>query len=312
MPALPGLAAIAYMLGVRHAFDVDHIAAIDNATRRLCGRRRGPSATGFFFSLGHSSVVLVAVAVVATAVHASAGGAGALPALGGMVGGAASAAFLWAIGLANLAALLGRRSHRHAPAPRGFLTALLGPVFRRVTAEWHMYVVGAAFGLGFDTAGEVGLLALAASPGTASLAAVVALPLLFAAGMSLFDTLDGVLIGYAYRWSATDHRRRHRYVTTMTAVSAGLALAVGTFEATQLLPGFPSAALPSVTESQSQLGGIALTAVLALVWVVHAARENGRSRHAPGEARAGRRRLRGAVGPGVAGARVRSGQGPII
>jgi len=280
MPALPGLAVIAYLLGVRHAFDVDHIAAIDNATRRLCGRRSGPSATGFFFSLGHSTVVLVAVAVVATAVHTSAGGVGALPALGGTFGGAASATFLLAIGVVNLAALLGRRSHRHVAGLRGPLTTLLAPVFRRVTAEWHMYVVGAAFGLGFDTASEVGLLALAASPGAAAPAAVVALPLLFAAGMSLFDTVDGVLIGRAYRWSAADDHRRARYVTTMTVVSAAVALAVGTVEAFQLVPRLAAAAPPSLTEAQSQLGGIAVTAVLVLVWIAHV-----RRRPAPAAAR---------------------------
>jgi len=249
-----GAGVLAYSLGMRHAIDPDHVAAIDNVTRSLNARTNGsgqrPWSVGFWFSLGHASVVFGLVTLLALGARSLAGelsdNDSGLHALAGAIGPAISGVFLWALGLANLAAIVGiarvframRRGQfsdaelEHHLALRGFLNRLLRPVTRAVRKPWHMYPVGFLFGLGFDTATEVGLLALAAGATTQVLPlhAVLVLPVLFAAGMSLLDAVDGVATNAAYEWALVHPLRRVFYSLAVTSVSVALALAIGTIE----------------------------------------------------------------------------------
>jgi len=242
-PAFMGLGVVAYALGLRHAFDVDHLAAIDNTTRNLLARRRSAVGVGFFFSLGHSSVVVALVAVVALAGAPAA----VLGRLGGGVGIAVSGGFLLAIGLLNLAVLLdvvsARRDLRAGRIggdeverrlnERGLVTRLgLSRLFALVGRSWHALPIGLLFALGFDTAGEIALLAVAASAtgGALPTLAPLVLPLLFSAGMVLLDTADGLLMSVAYGWAATDPVRRLRTNAILTGLSVALALAAGEYQ----------------------------------------------------------------------------------
>src|SRR6266851_3964068 len=209
-PALLALGGLAYTFGLRHAFDADHISAIDNTTRKLLQEGRRPVAVGFFFSLGHSTVVL-------------------------LIAGA--------IGVMNLVILIDivrmyrrRRSGRHDRdevehelATGGFMTRFFGRVFRVVEHSWQMYPVGFLFGLGFDTASEVALLAISAGAAAKGIPflAVISLPLIFAAGMSLMDSADGAFMAKAYSWAFTSPMRKIFYNLTMTSLSVAVALFVG-------------------------------------------------------------------------------------
>ncbi len=251
-PALVGLGFTAYMFGLRHAFDADHIAAIDDTVRFMLQRGQRPLGIGFFFSLGHSTIVLalaVGVAFAATAVRDH------LPAwkdFGSLVGAGVSGTFLWIIGIVNLLVLLdilgvwrlarrGQHDHAHLEAllrKRGFLNRIFGGrVERLLKHSWQMYPLGLLFGLGFDTASEVGLLALTAgaSAGNLPLGGVLAMPILFAAGMSLMDTSDGVLMAKAYDWAFLNPLRKIFYNITTTSLSVVVALVIGTIELWQVL-----------------------------------------------------------------------------
>jgi len=242
-----GLGLTAYTLGMRHAFDADHIAAIDNTTRKLIGDGQRPMSVGFWFSLGHSSVVFVMVMGIAAGVRALTQGVGddssALQQAAGVWGPSVSGVFLLAIGLVNLAALVGilrvfaamRRGHydeteleRHLDN-RGFLNRILGTVNKAVRKPWHMYPTGFLFGLGFDTVSEIGLLVIAGGAVAASLPwwAVLTLPVLFAAGMSLLDTLDGAFMNVAYGWAFSRPVRKIYYNITVTALSVAVAMIIG-------------------------------------------------------------------------------------
>jgi nickel/cobalt transporter (NiCoT) family protein len=251
-PALAGLGTLAYTFGLRHAFDADHIAAIDNTTRKFLADGRRSLGTGFFFSLGHSTVVFALVgglAVAATTVGA------AIPALqdyGGTVGASVSGVFLLTIGLLNLVVLLDivrifrdMKSGSYDEArleerllDRGFVNRFfVGRAANRVRKSWHMYPLGFLFGLGFDTATEVGLLALAAGVAThhVPFLAVLSLPILFAAGMCLMDTIDGAFMSQAYGWAFANPIRRIYYNITVTALSVAAALAIGGIEVLQVM-----------------------------------------------------------------------------
>jgi high-affinity nickel-transport protein len=220
-----GVGVTAYTLGLRHAFDADHIGAIDNTTRRLTRSGERPLSVGFWFSLGHSTVVFGLTVLVG--LGARAGGAR-LHAAAGVIGPAVSGTFLLAIGLLNLAALLAPSPQ----APTGLLMRVYGRATRAVRAPWQMYPVGLLFGLGFDTATEVALLATAgaAAAGGLPFYAVLCLPLLFAAGMSLLDTLDGAFMAFAYGWSAAGRT----YTRAVTGLSVAVALVVGGAELVSL------------------------------------------------------------------------------
>jgi high-affinity nickel-transport protein len=242
-----GVGLTAYMLGVRHAFDADHIASIDNTTRKLVGEGRSAVSTGFWFSLGHSSVVFAAALLLVLGVRSVAGvvqdGESPVGQTLGLVGALVAGVFLVTIGLMNLVAAVGiarvfRRMRtgefdeaelEHHLHNRGFLARLLGRATRRVSKPWHLYPVGLLMGLGFDTATQVALLVLAA--GTAAFAlpwyAILVLPVLFAAGMSLFDTADGVLMTRAYGWAFLQPVRKVFYNLTVTLLSVLVALVIG-------------------------------------------------------------------------------------
>ena len=253
-----GLGLTAYLLGMRHAFDADHIAAIDNTTRKLLTERAGrdrPLSVGFWFSLGHSSVVFVLVLLLGLGVRAVAGGIGddasPLKQVGGLVGTLVSGLFLVLIGLVNLVILVGivrifRRMRRGdfdeaeletQLNQRGLMNRLLGRVTRTVRRPGHMYPVGLLFGLGFDTATEVSLLVIAggAAAGALPWYAILVLPVLFAAGMSLLDALDGAFMCFAYGWAFLRPVRKVFYNMTITALSVGVALVIGLIELVSVL-----------------------------------------------------------------------------
>ena len=250
-----GLGLTAYTLGMRHAFDADHIAAIDNTTRKLMADGQRPVSVGFWFSLGHSSVVFVMVMLLAFGIRALAGaiedGDSMLQQLTGVWGTSVSGVFLVAIGLVNLVALggilrvLGRMRSGHFDEAelerhldnRGLLNRILGRVTRTIRKPWHMYPVGLLFGLGFDTVTEVGLLVMAGGAAAANLPwyAVLTLPVLFAAGMSLLDSIDGSFMIVAYGWAFAKPVRKVYYNLTVTSLSVAVALVIGVIELVSVL-----------------------------------------------------------------------------
>jgi high-affinity nickel-transport protein len=251
-PALAGLGLLAYTFGLRHAFDADHIAAIDNTTRKLLSQGRRPLGVGFFFSLGHASIVFGLTAALAVAAGGVQSSIPALRSYGGYVGASVSGTFLWVIGILNLLVLVdvvrifremkrGRYDHERLEQrllERGFVNRFfVGRLFRFVSKSWHMYPLGFLLGLGFDTASEVGLLAVAAGVAThhVPLLAVLSLPVIFAAGMSLMDTADGAFMSQAYGWAFSNPVRKVYYNITVTSLSVAVALAVGSIELLQVL-----------------------------------------------------------------------------
>ncbi|WP_336031553.1 HoxN/HupN/NixA family nickel/cobalt transporter [Geodermatophilus sp. FMUSA9-8] len=242
-----GVGLTAYLLGVRHAFDADHIASIDNTTRKLVGEGRPSVSTGFWFSLGHSSVVFAASALLAVGIRSVAGvvqdEGSTTGELLGLVGTLVAGTFLLLIGLLNLVSVVGiARVFRRLRAGaydeaelerqlnnRGLLARVLGRVTRRVSRPWHLYPVGLLMGLGFDTATQVALLVLAAGSAAFVLPwyAILVLPVLFAAGMTLFDTADGVFMSRAYGWAFLKPVRKVFYNLTVTVLSVTVALGIG-------------------------------------------------------------------------------------
>jgi high-affinity nickel-transport protein len=286
-----GVGLTAYMLGVRHAFDADHIASIDNTTRKLVGEGRSSVSAGFWFSLGHSSVVFAAslllvagVRSVADVVQNEQSDVGQNLAL---IGTLVAGSFLLLIGLMNLGAAVGiarvfRRMRsgefdeaeleRHLHS-RGFLTRLLGRVTRRVSKPWHLYPVGLLMGLGFDTATQVALLVLAAGSAAFVLPwyAILVLPVLFAAGMSLFDTADGVLMSRAYGWAFLKPIRKVFYNLAVTLLSVTVALVIGLLVLTGLVVerlGIEFGPLVWVASLDLGFVGFAIVGLFVLTWVV--------------------------------------------
>ena len=251
-----GVGITAYTLGLRHAFDADHIAAIDNTTRKLMARGERPLSVGFFFSLGHSTIVFIA----ALGVHGLSGRLQDSSALS-VVGTTVSGSFLYLIALANLVLLAGALRDGPAAQPSGPMTRLFGRLFGTVDKPWHMYPVGLLFGLGFDTATEVALLILAAGAALGGLPmyAIVCLPVLFAAGMSLLDTLDGAFMTFAYGWSSAEPARRHYYNVAVTGLSVAVALGIGTIE---LL------SVAGIAQVDLSLVGFVVAGLFVLTWAV--------------------------------------------
>jgi high-affinity nickel-transport protein len=285
-----GLGLTAYLLGMRHAFDADHIAAIDNTTRKLVGEGKRARSVGFWFSLGHSSVVLVLCVLLAVGVRAVAGDlddTSRFKQIMGLIGTILSGGFLVLIGLLNLLALVGiaRVFRRMRTEPlddealeqhlnaRGFLTRLLGRVMRAVGKPWHMFPVGFVFGLGFDTASEVTLLVLAGGAAAFDLPwyAVLVLPVLFAAGMSLFDTADGVFMSAAYSWAFLTPVRKVFYNLTITALSVVVALVIGMIELLQLLAdrlGTTRGPLGLVSSLDLEYVGYIVVGLFLVIWAL--------------------------------------------
>src|SRR5437588_2868908 len=250
-PALAGLGVLAYTFGLRHAFDADHIAAIDNTTRTFLAQGKRPLGVGFFFSLGHSTIVFALTAGLAVAARTINAHLPGFQNWGGTIGAGVSGTFLWIIGILNLLVLLDvlrvfieLRGGAYDEAAleerlldRGFMSRLfIGRLFRFVSKSWHMYPLGVLFGLGFDTATEVGLLAIAAGVAThhVPFLAVISLPLIFAAGMSLMDTADGAFMSHAYGWAFSNPIRKVYYNITVTSLSVAVALVIGMIELLQV------------------------------------------------------------------------------
>jgi len=250
-PALLGVALVIYGLGLRHAVDADHIAAIDNVTRKLMQARQRPVAVGFFFALGHSAVVIIAAAAVAVAATLL-GRFDAFQNVSGIIGTAVSSLFLLAIAAMNIVIFASiYKSYRRVRAGgayieedldillnnRGMLSRLFRPLFRLVTKSWHMFPLGFLFGLGFDTATEVAMFGVAAAQAVKGipLESILVFPVLFAAGMSLVDTTDGVMMLGAYDWAFVKPIRKLYYNMTITLVSVIVAVFIGGVEALGLI-----------------------------------------------------------------------------
>ncbi|HTT67332.1 MAG TPA: HoxN/HupN/NixA family nickel/cobalt transporter [Gemmatimonadales bacterium] len=292
-PLLLGTALLAYSLGLRHAIDADHIAAIDNVTRTLMQEGKRPVAVGFFFSLGHSTVVVLAAVAIAATASALSTRLASFRTVGGVVGTSASAAFLLLIAVMNLFILVSlyrtfhgvRTGRRYEPesleellAAGGPLARVLRPLFRMIRRSWHMYPLGLLFGLGFDTATEIGLLAISAAEAAKGMPiwSILVFPALFTAGMSLVDTTDSVLMVGAYGWAFTRPIRKLYYNLTITSISVLVALLVGGVEALALLADrlHLSGGLWSVAVAlNGDIGsfGYLIVAVFVACWLVSAA-----------------------------------------
>lgn len=227
-PALLGTALLAWSLGLRHAVDADHIAAIDNATRKLMQEGRRPLTVGLFFALGHSTVVVLASAGLAAAVPLFREHFEQVSSIGGTVGALVSVFFLVAIAAYNLIVLRSLLRGQTQEPDGGLVTRLARPLFRLITRPWHMYFLGALFGLGFDTATEVALLGLSASQAAQGMSpwTILVFPALFTAAMALVDTADGVLMTRAYGWALAKPDRRLTYNVAVTLVSVVVAIGV--------------------------------------------------------------------------------------
>jgi nickel/cobalt transporter (NiCoT) family protein len=299
-----GVGILAYTFGLRHAFDADHIAAVDNTTRKLMADNaereiagtpheqvRKPLSVGFWFSLGHSTIVFVLTFLLALGVKALAGqvenNGSTLHSVTGVVGASVSGIFLWILGILNLVVLLGivrvfreMRCGRYDEQTleehlnkRGFMNRFLNGLTRSVRKAWHIYPIGVLFGLGFDTATEVGLLVLAGGAAAFSLPfyVVLVLPILFAAGMCLMDTVDGVFMNAAYGWAFAKPVRKVFYNITITSISVAFALIIGTIELVSVLAdqaGIESGPLAAVAGINLDYAGYGIVALFVVAWLV--------------------------------------------
>ncbi len=292
-PLLLGTALLAYSFGLRHAVDADHIAAIDNVTRKLMQEGKRPVAVGLMFSLGHSTIVVLGSAAIAVTALALQHRVDAARAIGGLIGTAVSSLFLFAIAAVNLVVLRSiyrafARVRRGEPyededfdmllADRGFLARIFRPMFAMIRRSWHMYPLGVLFGLGFDTATEIGLLGIAAAEASKGLPiwSILVFPALFAAGMSLIDTTDNILMLGAYGWAFVRPVRKLYYNLTITFVSVVVAVVVGGIEALGLvaghfgLSGFFWDAVLRLNGSSTTLG-YCIVILFALSWIASVA-----------------------------------------
>jgi high-affinity nickel-transport protein len=286
-----GLGLTAFTLGMRHAFDADHIAAIDNTTRKLMSEGKRPLSVGFWFSLGHSTVVFVLCALLSLGIRALAGqvesGSSGLHEATGLIGTSVSGVFLYVIGIINLVVLVGiikvfRRMRQgdfkeaelnRQLDNRGFMNRILKGATKAVRKSWHIYPVGILFGLGFDTASEVGLLVLAAGAAAFALPwyAILVLPILFAAGMSMFDTADGCFMNFAYGWAFAKPVRKIFYNITVTSLSVAVALIIGTIELVSILTDklrIESGPLAAIAGLDLNYVGFAIVGLFVVTWVI--------------------------------------------
>jgi high-affinity nickel-transport protein len=273
-----GLGLTAYTLGMRHAFDADHIAAIDNTTRKLMSEGKRPVSVGFWFSLGHSTIVFALVALLALGVRALAGqvenDSSLLQRITGVVGTAVSGVFLYSIGIINLVILIGiikvfrkmrqgaydEKSLEEQLSSRGFMNKILSGATKTVTKPSQMYPIGVLFGLGFDTATEVGLLVLAGG------AAAFALP-----WYAILDTIDGCFMNFAYGWAFSKPVRKVYYNITVTALSVAVALIIGTIELVSILTektGVTSGPLAAIANINLDYVGYAIVLLFVLTWLI--------------------------------------------
>jgi nickel/cobalt transporter (NiCoT) family protein len=289
-PVLLGTAFLAYSFGLRHAVDADHIAAIDNVTRKLMQEGKRPVAVGLMFSLGHSTIVIVGSIAIAAAALAMQHRIDAIRVIGGVVGTVVSSLFLFGIAIVNLIVLRSvyrtfvrvRRGGAYVEedfdlllGSRGFLNRLFRPMFKMIRSSWHMYPLGLLFGLGFDTATEIGLLGLSAAEASKGLSlwSILVFPVLFAAGMSLIDSTDNILMLGAYGWAYVKPIRKLYYNITITSVSVIVALVVGGIETLGLLSGrlHPKGGFWTFIDTLNGnfgLLGYGIIGLFALSWIV--------------------------------------------
>jgi high-affinity nickel-transport protein len=286
-----GIGLTAYTLGMRHAFDADHLAAIDNTTRKLMGEGQRPLSVGFWFSLGHSSIVFGLALLLSLGVRTLAGPVqnddSRLHDVTGLIGTTVSGTFLYVIAAINLVILAGiwkvfrrMRSGDFDEAAleqqlnnRGFMNRLLGRVMKSITKPWQMYPLGLLFGLGFDTATEIALLVLAGSGAASGLPwyALLCLPVLFAAGMCLLDTIDGSFMNFAYEWAFSKPVRKVYYNLTITGLSVAVALLIGTVELLGLLAqklGLHGAFWDWIAGLDLNTVGFAIVGLFLVTWAV--------------------------------------------
>ena len=296
-----GVGVLAYTFGLRHAFDADHIAAVDNTTRKLIadniareaegeGPAKKPLSVGFWFSLGHSTIVFGLAFLLSIGVKSLVGpvedDSSTLHTVTGVIGPSVSGVFLWVLGILNLAALLGilkvfreMRNGRYNEAEleqqldsRGFMNRFLGGLTKSVTKPWQIYPIGVLFGLGFDTATEVGLLVLAGGAAAFHLPfyAILVLPILFAAAMCLMDTVDGVFMNGAYGWAFARPVRKVFYNITITSISVIVALVIGTIELIGVLAdrfSITSGPLAAIASIPLDYAGYGIVGLFVLAWV---------------------------------------------
>jgi nickel/cobalt transporter (NiCoT) family protein len=297
-----GVGVLAYTFGLRHAFDADHIAAVDNTTRKLLSdnaerealgqpNQRRPLSVGFWFSLGHSTIVFALAFLLALGVKALASpvesDSSTLHSVTGVIGASVSGIFLWILGILNLVVLLGIikvfREMRtgtydeHALEDqlnkRGFMNRFLGGLTKSVRKPWHIYPIGVLFGLGFDTATEVGLLVLAGGAAAFNLPfyTILVLPILFAAGMCLMDTADGVFMNAAYGWAFAKPVRKVFYNITITSISVAVALIIGTIELVGVLAdqaNITSGPLGWIANINLDYAGYAIVGLFLVSWAI--------------------------------------------
>jgi nickel/cobalt transporter (NiCoT) family protein len=287
-----GLGLTAYTLGMRHAFDADHIGAIDNVTRKLMNEGQRPLSVGFFFSLGHSTVVFGLATLLSFGIRGLSGAvdsdSSTLHQVTGLIGPSVSGFFLVLIGILNLIILVGIvkvfRRMRHGELDeqqleehlnsRGFMNRLYGRATRAIKKPWQMYPLGLLFGIGFDTATEIALLATAgaaAAAGGIPFYAILCLPILFAAGMSLLDTIDGAFMNFAYGWAFAKPVRKIYYNITITALSVVVALVIGTLELVAVLSdklSLTGGVWDFISGIDLNYVGYAIAGVFVLTWAI--------------------------------------------
>jgi high-affinity nickel-transport protein len=294
-----GVGILAYTFGLRHAFDADHIAAVDNTTRKLIAdnsarpahEARKPLSVGFWFSLGHSTIVFMLAFLLTAGVKAMAGqlqaGDSTLHSTTAVIGASVSGVFLWVLGVLNLIVLFGivrmfreMRAGRYDEQQleeqlnkRGLMNRLLGGLTKSVRKAWHGYPIGMLFGLGFDTATEVGLLVMAGGAAAFNLPfySILVLPVLFAAGMCLMDTIDGVFMNLAYEWAFAQPVRKVFYNITVTAISVAVALIIGTIElaaAVAQQADITSGPISTIADIPLDYAGYAIVVLFAVAWAV--------------------------------------------
>jgi high-affinity nickel-transport protein len=292
-----GVGILAYTFGLRHAFDADHIAAVDNTTRKLMadnaatGNTRKPLSVGFWFSLGHSTIVFALAFLLSVGVKALAGQVendeSGLHSITGIIGASVSGVFLWILGILNFVVLLAiikvfremRRGEydeqqlEEQLSKRGFMNRFLGGLTRSVRKPWHIYPIGVLFGLGFDTATEIGLLVLAGGAAAFNLPfyAILVLPILFAAGMCLMDTTDGVFMNAAYGWAFARPVRKVFYNITITSISVAVALIIGTIELIGVLADqakITSGPLAAIADIPLDYAGYGIVGLFVVSWLI--------------------------------------------
>lgn len=294
-PTFLAVGILVYLLGVRHAVDADHLAAIDNATRKLLQEGKNPNFIGFFFSLGHSTVVILMTIMVIVVEEYVSESLANIEEIGGIIGTLVSGSFLYIIGFSNLLialeiynmyrivkkeGVIDEQKLNEILQKRGFISRLYGKLFKIITRQWHMYIIGLLFGFGFETATQIALYTIAGGVAAASAdipttTTILVFPILFMLGMTLVDTSDGIFMRAAYGWAFKDTLRKLWYNLTMTLISIVIAFGIGTIQLLALisekfgLSGFFWGQINVLTTDEYwQLIGFYIIGTFAITWLI--------------------------------------------